>query len=152
MEGATGEGVATFSISASWDPPAREGRLLNADGSFAIAHTGAPALDGKGGTANPEELLLAAVSACFVQTWAIFVGKLKLPIPAPRLDATCTLEKDPAGGYRVTRIDLAAHVPAALLAERRADVEKTLSLAEKYCIVSKAVRGSVALTVAPEPA
>jgi organic hydroperoxide reductase OsmC/OhrA len=142
------EGVTTFSISASWDASAREGRLANADGSFAAAHTGAPALDGKGGTANPEELLLAAVTACFLQTWAIFVEKLKLPIASPRLDATCALEKDPAGGYKVTRIDLHPHVPAALLQERRTDVEKTLSLAEKYCIVSKAVRGSVTLAVA----
>jgi osmotically inducible protein OsmC len=142
-----GTGVAKFSISASWDPSAKEGRLANADGSFAAVHTGAAALDGKGGTANPEELLLAAVSACFVQTWAIFVEKLKLPIAAPRLDATCALEKDPAGGFRVTRIDLAPHVPAALLSERKADVEKTLSLAEKYCIVSKAVKGSVPVSV-----
>lgn len=147
----TGAAVATFSISASWDPAAKEGRLANADGSFASVHTGAPALDGKGGTANPEELLLAAVAACYVQTWAIFVEKLKLGIAAPRLDATCALDKDPAGGFKVTRIDLVAHVPAALLEARRADVDKTLSLAEKYCIVSKAVKGSVPLTVAPKP-
>lgn len=146
------EGVTTFSISASWDSSAKEGRLANADGSFAAVHTGAPALDGKGGTANPEELLLSAVSACFVQTWAIFVEKLKLPIAAPRLDATCALEKDPAGGFHVTRIELFPHVPAALLAERKADVDKTLSLAEKYCIVSKAVRGSVPVAVTPKSA
>lgn len=147
-----GEGASTFSISATWDTATREGRLANADGSFAAVHTGAPALDGKGGTVNPEELLLAAVTACFIQTWGIFLGKLKVPIAAPRLDATCVLDKDPAGGFRVTRIDLFPHVPAALLAERRADVEKTLSLAEKYCIVSKAVRGSLPVSVAPKPA
>lgn len=141
------EGVTTFAISASWDPSAKEGRLANADGSFATAHAGAAALEGTAGTVNPEELLLSAVSACFVQTWAIFVEKLKLPIAAPRLDATCALEKDPAGGYRVTRIDLFPHVPAALLEGRKADVEKTLSLAEKYCIVSKAVKGSLPVSV-----
>jgi organic hydroperoxide reductase OsmC/OhrA len=145
------EGVATFSISASWDPSAKAGRLANGDGSFATAHAGAAALDGKAGTVNPEELLLSAVAACFIQTWAIFVEKLKLPIEAPRLDATCALEKDPAGGYRITRIDLDARVPAALLEERRADVDKTLSLAEKYCIVSKAVKASVPVTVTPKP-
>jgi organic hydroperoxide reductase OsmC/OhrA len=148
-----GEGAATtFSISASWDPVAKEGRLANGDGSFAAVHTGAPALDGKGGTANPEELLLAAVTTCFLQTWAIFLGKLKVPIAAPRLDGTCLMEKDPAGGFHITRIDFLAHVPAALLSERKADVEKTLSLAEKYCIVSKAVKGSVPVSVAPKPA
>ncbi|HEY3348942.1 MAG TPA: OsmC family protein [Thermoanaerobaculia bacterium] len=145
------EGVTTFSISASWDSSAKEGRLANADGSFATVHAAAAALDGRAGIVNPEELLLSAVSACFVQTWAIFVEKLKLGIAEPRLDAEARLEKDPAGGFHVTRIDLFPHVPAALLDERRADVEKTLALAEKYCIVSKAVRGSVPIAVTPKP-
>ena len=166
-----GDGATTFSISATWDASAKEGRLANPEGSFAIVHTGATALDGnggidvsaydvhdaydfshgKGGTANPEELLLAAVATCFVQTWTIFLEKLKVPVAAPRIDGTCLLEKDPAGGFRVTRVDLVARVPADLLETRRADVDKTLSLAEKYCIVSKAVRGSVPVSVAPNP-
>ena len=139
--------VTVYSISASWDAAAREGRLANADGSFAIRHAGAPALGGRAGAPNPEELLLSGVAACFVQTWAIFLEKLKVPIPSPRLDSTTQLEKDPAGGYRLTRIDLVVHVPASLLSERKADVEKTLALSEKYCIGSKAVRGSVKITV-----
>ena len=144
------EDATVFSISASWDPAAKEGRLANADGALALRHVGAAALDGTGGAANPEDLLLAAVSACFVQTWAIFVGKLKLPIPSPSLDAKADLEKDPAGGYHIARIAILARVPEALLAERKTDVEKSLSLAEKYCIVSKAVRGSVPISVAPK--
>jgi organic hydroperoxide reductase OsmC/OhrA len=140
-----------FSIAASWDSAAKEGRLANGDGSFRTPHVAAPSLGGRAGAPNPEELLLGGVAACFVQTWAIFLEKLKLPLGAPRLDATCELDKDPAGGYRVTRIDLFPNVPAALLAERKADVEKTLSLAEKYCIVSKAVKGSVPVSVTPRP-
>jgi organic hydroperoxide reductase OsmC/OhrA len=140
-----------FSIAATWDASAKEGRLANADGSLMIAHAGAPSLDGKAGAPNPEELLLAAVSACFVQTWAIFLAKLKVPIERPALDASCAVDKDPAGGFRVTDIALSPRVPAALWEARRADLEKTLSLAEKYCIVSKAVRGSLVLTVTPKP-
>ncbi len=139
--------VSTYSISASWDPAAKAGRLASGDGAFATAHVGAVALGGRAGAPNPEELLLSGVAACFVQTWAIFVEKLKLDVPAPRVDATLELDKDPAGGYRVTRIDLAALVPAALLAAKKAEVDKSLSLAEKYCIISKAVRGSVPISV-----
>ena len=40
-----------------------------------------------------------------------------------------------------------ASVPAALLAENRAGVEKSLALAEKYCIISKVVRASMELRV-----
>ena len=49
-------------------------------------------------------------------------------------------------------MSLAPHVPAALWEARQADVEKSLVLAEKYCIVSKAVKGSLALTIVPKPA
>jgi len=139
--------VTTFSVSASWDPAAKEGELANADGALRLRHVGAVSLEGKGGGANPEDLLTSAVAACFVQTWAIFLGKLKVPIEKPHLDATAFLEKDPAGGFHITRVELAPRVPAALLAERKADVDKTLALAEKYCIVSKVVRGSVPISV-----
>ncbi len=141
------EGTSTYSISASWKSAAKEGLLSNGDGTLAIPHAGAPALGGKAGTPNPEELLLAAVAACFVQTWAIFIEKLRLEIPEPRLDGVATMEKDPGGGFKVTAIALAPHVPSALLESRKTDVDKTLSLAEKYCIVSKAVKASLALTV-----
>jgi organic hydroperoxide reductase OsmC/OhrA len=140
-----------FSITATWDPAAKEGRLANGDGGFMTAHVGASALGGKTGAPNPEELLLAGVATCFVQTWAIFLEKLKVPLAAPRLDATAEIDKDPAGGFRVTKMNVAPHIPAALWESRRADVEKTLALAEKYCIVSKAVKGSLALTVTPKP-
>ncbi|HEY1434169.1 MAG TPA: hypothetical protein VGG65_02280 [Thermoanaerobaculia bacterium] len=41
-------------------------------------------------------------------------------------------------------------VPAALLAAKKAEVEKTLSLAEKYCIISRVVRAAMSLEVAIE--
>lgn len=140
-----------FTIAATWDAELKEGRLATADGSLMTTHAGAASLGGKAGAPNPEELLLAGVSACFVQTWAIFLAKLDVPIERPALDGSCEVDKDPAGGFRVTKLNLAPHVPAALWESRRTDVEKTLSLAEKYCIVSKAVRGSLALTVTPKP-
>jgi len=51
------------------------------------------------------------------------------------------VDKDPNGGWQVTKFDLVPHVPKAVWAARQEDVEKTLTLAEKYCIISKAVRG-----------
>lgn len=140
-----------FTIAATWDSAGKRGILANEDGSLKIAHGGAASLGGGNGIPNPEELLLAAVSACFIQTWGIFLVKLQVPIAAPALDGSCELDKDPAGGFRVTKVDLAPRVPAALWESRRADVEKTLSLAEKYCIVSKAVKGALTLTVTPKP-
>jgi len=144
------EDVHTFAVDATWDAETKEGFVGNPDKTFSAKHTGAVSLGGVGGSANPEELLLSGVGACFVQTWAIFLAKLKVPIEKPSLSASCVVEKDPAGGFHVTRIDLSPRIPAALWNERRADLEKTLQLAEKYCIVSKAVRGEGrTLTVTP---
>ena len=130
-----------FAASATWDASERSGTLASESGHLTTSFGGAPSLGGRVDRTNPEELLLGALLACFVQTWAIFLAKLRLPVESPRVDGSLELGGDPAGGYRVTRIDLSAYVPAALLAEREADVAKTLALAEKYCIVSKAVKG-----------
>jgi len=130
-----------FHVSSSWSPSGKEGRLKNADGTFAVPFSAAPSLGGKSGVTNPEELLLSALEACFVQTWSIFLAKLKVPIENPVLEGSCEVDRDPDGGFRVTKLDLVPHVPKALWDERKEDVEKTLALAEKYCIVSKAVRG-----------
>jgi osmotically inducible protein OsmC len=140
-----------FHVTATWDLAEKKGQVTNEESGLAVVHTGATALGGIGGATNPEELLAAAASSCFVQTWSIFIAKLRLPIEHPVVGAGCTVEPDPAGGFRVTRIDLHPRVSPALWEERRADVEKTLQLAEKYCIVSKAVKadGNV-LKVTPE--
>ena len=130
-----------YTATVTWVPAERSGALASGSGHLATAFGGAPTLGGREDRTNPEELLLGALVACFVQTWAIFLAKLRLPVESPRVDGTLELGVDPAGGYRVTRVDLVAHVPAALLAGREADVAKTLQLAEKYCIVSKAVKG-----------
>lgn len=138
-----------FEVSASWDFSARTGAVETPDGSIRMAHAGASSLGGTAGIANPEELLVTAVATCFVQTWAIFLTKLKVPIEKPTVEGTCTVESDPAGGFRVTTMTLEPRIPSALWDSRRADVEKTLSLAEKYCIVSKAVKPSLLLMVKP---
>ncbi len=130
-----------FTAAATWDATERSGALTTGSGHLTTAFGGAPSLGGRPDRTNPEELLLGALLACFVQTWAIFLTKLRLPVETPRVDGTLELGVDPAGGYRVTGVHLSAYVPAALLAEREADVARTLALAEKYCIVSKAIKG-----------
>ena len=142
-----------FAASASFRPAEKEGLLANGDVSFSAPFSGAPSLGGKTGVTNPEELLLGAILACFVQTWAIFLAKLKLPVAHPRVDGVLELDKDPAGGYRVVSVSLSAHVPGDLLASRAEEVGKSLALAEKYCIVSKAVHGEgLSFTVTPTSA
>jgi len=139
-----------YRVSSSWTPAEKQGHLTSGSGALATPFGSAPSLGGRADRTNPEELLLAALVACFVQTWAIFLAKLKVPIESPVLEGSLQLDKDPAGGFRVAKLLLAPRVPKALWDGRRAEIEKTLELTEKYCIVSKVVRGSgLAIEVSP---
>ena len=73
--------------------------------TFAIPIGGAKELGGCGKGANSEEMLLAAVGTCWIGTWAIFLKKLGVPYPEPRIRLTGELGKDPAGGFRMTGHD-----------------------------------------------
>ncbi|HWZ85863.1 MAG TPA: OsmC family protein [Thermoanaerobaculia bacterium] len=144
------EELHQFSINASWSGDALGSGVATPPAGDRIAFAGAKVLGGSGERANPEELLLTALAACFLNTWAIFLKKLGIGYAEPALRASGELEKDPAGGYRLRKAVLHVRVPAVLVAERRSEVEKTLSLAEKYCIVSKVVRSAMPLEVAIE--
>jgi organic hydroperoxide reductase OsmC/OhrA len=130
----------SFRVSSSWNHVEKQGHLNSGSGTLSIPFGGAPSLGGRADRTNPEELLLAALVACYVQTWAIFLVKLKVPIEKPLLDGRCELDKDPAGGFRVAKLLLVPRIPKAIWDERKGDVEKTLELAKKYCIVSRALR------------
>ena len=143
-----GGGDHVFTASAFWrGDGAGSGHVKIADGKDEVGIAGATELGGAGGAANPEELLLAAVAACFVNTWAIFLRKLQVGYAEPALRVTGTLSNDPAGGFRMSGAVIHARVPETLLARDRAKVEKTLSLAEKYCIISKVARAAMPVKV-----
>lgn len=142
--------IHRFGVRASWRGDALGSGTLSKENFPSVPIAGAVALGGTGTGANPEELLLAALAACFVNTWAIFVKKLNLNLPDLSLQVSGELGKDPAGGYRMERALIRPAVPRALLAAERAGVEKSLALAEKYCIISKVVRASMELRVEVE--
>jgi organic hydroperoxide reductase OsmC/OhrA len=137
-----------FRVTVSWsgdETGCGEARVAGL--GFAIPVGGAKELGGCGKGANPEELLLAAIGSCFVNTWAIFLKKLQLEVSEPTVGVDGQLEKDPAGGYRMARTRITARVPAAVVRDQREKVDKTLALAEKYCIISKVARQAMPLEV-----
>lgn len=144
------EEVHRFEIDAAWSGDGKgSGEAALPEGA-AIAYAGSTLLGGSGGRANPEEILLTALASCFLNTWAIFLKKLAVGYAEPTLRASCEVATDPAGGFRIRNASLRVRVPATLLAGQRTQVEKTVGLAEKYCIVSKVVRAAVPLDVAIE--
>jgi osmotically inducible protein OsmC len=145
---AEGNEIHRFEAAASWSGDGSGmGEVRVSDGRFSIPIAGATSLGGSGGKANPEELLLAALGACFANTWAIFLKKLGLPLAEPSLAVSGELGPDPAGGFRMQKAVIRVRVSSALLEADRPKVEKTLALAEKYCIISKVARAAMPLAV-----
>jgi|SRR5215813_10203075 len=143
--------IQHYSVSATWSGDgAGCGTLKLPQGELTIPIGGAKALGGCGVGTNPEELLLAGVASCFVNTWAIFLKKLAIGYEEPSVAVSGDLGKDPDGGFKFLSAVIRARVPAALLSEKRAGVEKTLQLAEKYCITSKVFRAAMPLKVEVE--
>ncbi|HET9794678.1 MAG TPA: OsmC family protein [Thermoanaerobaculia bacterium] len=139
--------VHHFRASVTWEGDgAGAGEVRTGDG-ISIPIGSAVSLGGSGRGTNPEDLLLSAIGACFVGTWAIFLKKLGIAYAEPSVSVGGVLEKDPAGGYRMSSIEITCAVPQPLLERERPAVEKTLQLAEKYCIVSKVARASMPVRV-----
>jgi lipoyl-dependent peroxiredoxin len=137
-----------FTVDAIWTGDGTGcGKVRLPQGDLSVPIAGSKALGGCGLGTNPEELLVAAVAACFINTWAIFLKKLGIAYAEPAVRATGTLGKDPAGGYKMLDMVLYARVPSALMASQKAQVEKTLSLAEKYCIISKVAKAAMPVKV-----
>jgi len=143
--------IHEFTISATWMGDAMGcGSLRLPQGDLKIPIGGARALGGCGTGANHEELLIGAIAACFINTWAIFLKNLNVAYAEPSLRVSGELGADPAGGYKLLRATIHPRVPAPLLAEQRTQVEKTLALAEKYCIISKVAKAAMPVNVVVE--
>jgi peroxiredoxin-like protein len=143
--------VHLFSVSAAWAGDAQGcGTLQLPQGNLTLPIGGSKMLGGCGLGANPEELMLGAIAACFVNTWAIFIKKLGIDHPDLAVRVSGELAPDPAGGFMLRKTTIHARVPAALFAARKTEVEKTLSLAEKYCIISKVAKAAMPVEVTVE--
>jgi peroxiredoxin-like protein len=136
-----------FRVAVTWDGDAAGSGTVQGGEAFTIPIGSATSLGGSGKGANSEELLLGAVGTCFIGTWAIFLKKLGIAYAEPSLSVSGTLEKDPAGGFRMREIEIACAVPESILTTQRAAVEKSLQLSEKYCIISKVARASMPVSV-----
>ena len=106
--------------------------------------------NGVGVGTNPEELLLGASASCFLLTLGTVLTLQKIPVQ--RLTMESEIEVSTAGGLEVKRI---THFPNLLLEENRnpeiqTKAEQAVAKAEAFCLISKALRGNVAVQVTPE--
>ncbi|MFA5658095.1 MAG: OsmC family protein [Oscillospiraceae bacterium] len=92
---------------------------------------------GSGQGLNPEEMFVAAINSCLMNTFFYFTQKFKVETLSYHSQASGQLEKQ-ADGFRFTNVEVKAKVQ--LSEEKFADkIQKAGHLAEKYCLVSSSV-------------
>jgi peroxiredoxin-like protein len=116
---------------------------------LATLRSASPAeFDGPGDRWSPETLLVGAVADCFILTFRAIAKASKLPWLSLDCDVSGTLDRVD-GVTRFTRFDMTAHLvvsPGVDAAHARHALEK----AERNCLISNSLKGSIALTATVE--
>ncbi len=91
------------------------------------------------GVTSPEELIAAAHSACYAMQLSALIARAGGVPESLDVDATVTLRPDPAGGFRITTVDLIVRASAQGLDD--AAFVEVAEAAKQQCPVSKALTG-----------
>lgn len=120
----------------------REGRSVTDDNLLDVKLAPPPALGGKGGATNPEQLFAAGYSACFMGALKHVAGSKKLTVsPDAYIDAEVDIGPIPQGFGIAAR--LAIHLPGL----DRAVAEDLVHAAHGVCPYSNATRGNIEVTL-----
>jgi osmotically inducible protein OsmC len=139
--------AAEHTAHASW-----KGDLMSGSGTFSLGSGAATdvgltwrarAEDASAGT-SPEELIAAALAACFSMALSHALAQAGTPSAALETDATATFDRTDAG-FRVTQIALSVRGDVPGLDE--GGFREAAEGAKANCPVSKALEGNVEITL-----
>ena len=121
---------------------------LSAEGLSTLRSASPAEFDGPGDRWSPETLLVGAVADCFILTFRAVARTADLPWTSLECDVTGKLERVERVP-QFTRLDIAAHliVPRGEDAER---ARRALEKAERACLISSSLKGSIGLDVTVE--
>lgn len=109
-----------------------------------------PEFQGPGNGTNPEELLASAIAACFTITFGIVAANQKLPVIDVKTEAVGVVEQSGASFiYKKVIIHPTIILAADAGEDLIAKAEDFAHRADKYCIITNAVRNSVEIVVEP---
>jgi organic hydroperoxide reductase OsmC/OhrA len=120
-------------VSQNQNEPAKV--MFNGPGQMEIGT--APEFGGSGQNLNPEEMFVAAINSCLMNTFFYFAQKFKINILSYNSQASGQLEKQ-SDGFRFTNVEVQAKVqsPEEKFTEK---IQEAGHLAEKYCLISRSV-------------
>jgi organic hydroperoxide reductase OsmC/OhrA len=89
---------------------------------------------------TPEDLLVAAVATCFMNSFIAFIEKMRLEIGSFEVSGQGVLEKVDRS-YEITHVHLKAKVVIGS-EEIRGKIERALELGAKYCFVANSLKAA----------
>lgn len=140
--------MAEHRIALKWDDGGRpftyesyprEHDISYKNGQQVMATSAAPAYRGDGIHADPEDLLVAALSSCHMLSFLAICAKKRLAVKSYEDDAVGFLEND-GGKLWVTRVILHPKVVADIDA---ATLEQIHHMAHEQCFIANSVKTAV---------
>jgi Ohr subfamily peroxiredoxin len=119
----------------------REGRVTSDDGFVDQQLQLPPALGGKGGATNPEQLFAAGYAACFEGALRLVARTRGVAITSAKIEAEVDIGKDE------TSFGLAVRLHAHVGGVDAATAQALTDGAHEVCPYSKATRGNIPVTV-----
>jgi organic hydroperoxide reductase OsmC/OhrA len=114
-----------------------------------------PPINPPSGVTWPEQLFPAALAACYITTMTTINQKMKLHIGKLEVSVKPLLAVDDDGGYKFE--EMRVHIDIEVGPGESKKARRLIELAQKYCLISKAIKGNVAekvearITESPSP-
>ena len=136
--------MPTRSARTTWTGGLQDGSgtlelLSSGAGTFEVSFP-KRAADDADGTTSPEELIAAAHAGCFAMQFSALLGAAGGSEQSLDITADVTLGPDPAGGFRISGINLSVSGSAHGVSAE--DFAKIANDAKAGCPVSKALTGT----------
>ncbi len=100
-----------------------------------------PEFKGPEGRMTPEELFPAVLASCVLTTFLEFREKMGINLHAWRAKVKAVLGPSPEKGYRFESIHI--HVMLKVDENDKEKIPRAMELSQKYCFISRAIRGNV---------
>jgi len=113
--------------------------VIRTESGHEIQGSAAPQYMGDSGLVNPEETLVAAISACHMLTFLVVAAKRKFVVEKYSDDAVGVLEKNTDGKMAITRVTLSPDIVFSDLAPNNGELDQLHRMAHTGCFIANSV-------------
>ena len=137
----------SFDVNLRWTEIGGKGVGEIQTDDLSLELSGPKSMGGRGVGTNPEELLVSAVSSCYIATLFGVLRRRRLPVDSLDISANGTVTGFP-GHARFARILVSPTILGADVA-RQPEYEAAATIAHDRCFIGRALAPEVAYEVGP---